>query len=480
MSVSRRKFLMGAGCGIAGAAVGFTAGVFTAARPGYISASQIPRAQAVSTQADLPAEADVVVIGGGIAGISTALFLNEKKLNVVVLEKGVVAGEQSSRAFGWVYSNHWDLGKYELANQSKRIWSGFASRFDTDVGFRASGNYVMMHTDEEISAAEEWLKHARARDPQCDARIVSGAAMNAVIAGAGDKYKAMLYQASDGTAEPVWSVSRIAEGAMREGVKIVAPCAARTIEYAAGRVAGVHTEQGFIKCQNVVLAGGAWSALFAENAGYHLPQLSIDSSMMRISSAEGTLPGAGYGPDFVWRQMANGETSIGVMQHIAPVTKASFKYLTDFFPSLRYSSDLLKITFTRDFFHSLNMKSRWSAQDITPFEEIRMLSGQVDHAATQEALANLRRAWPAYQQTTVKEQWAGIIDASPDSTPYISAVANRNDIYVITGFSGNGLTTGPAAGQMLAQLIAGDQTTCNPHIYRFNRFSDGSPFTFRH
>jgi len=53
-------------------------------------------------------------------------------------------------------------------------------------------------------------------------------------------------------------------------------------------------------------------------------------------------------------------------------------------------------------------------------------------------------------------------------------------LFLITGFSGNGLTTAPASGQMIAEMIAGEQTTCDPSIYRFNRFTDGSEFVFRH
>lgn len=109
-----------------------------------------------------------------------------------------------------------------------------------------------------------------------------------------------------------------------------------------------------------------------------------------------------------------------------------------------------------------------------------MLLGDVDRFENDKALANLRRAFPQYEKAMVREEWAGISDATPDSTQYITEVPDLPGPFLITGFSGNGLTTGPASGQMIAEMIAGDDTTCDPTIYRFGRFDDGSRFVFRY
>lgn len=480
MAISRRKFIKGSGLVLGSAVVGATAGSMFASSNGWRVPSHVPLAEPVETRRDIPASADVVVIGGGIAGLSTALFLNERGLKTVVLEKGVVAGEQSSRAFGWIYSNGWDLGKLELCNRSKAIWQGFAQRFGEDIGFRQSGNYSLLGTDEEVEASQAWLTAALEVQPQMDSRIVTGSELDALIPGASEKYRAALYQASDGTAEPVWSVSRIARAAIREGVQIFAPVAARTIEREAGRVAGVHTELGYIKAKAVVIAGGAWSSLFAQNLGVKLPQLAINSSMQRVSRIDDALPGAGYGPDFAWRRMANGETAVGVSSNNSPITKDSFRFMFDFLPALRQSGGLINVRTSSDFFASLHVQSSWSADEISPFEDVRMLSATVDVEETDRALTSLRRAYPQYEKATVREKWAGMIDATPDSTQFIGETADIPGLFVITGFSGNGLTTAPASGEMVAQMIAGQETTADPSIYRLNRFTDGSEYVFRH
>lgn len=480
MAISRRCFLVGAGTGVAGAALGAAGGIGFMSGDGWRLNSSVPRAMPVETLTELPKEADVVVIGAGIAGISTALFLNEKGFNTVVLEKGVVAGEQSSRAFGWIYSNGWDLGKLELTNQSKKIWQGFAARFGEDIGFRQSGNYSLLGTDEEVDMYKEWLKEALAIQPQMDSKIVTGSELDALIPGAGEKFKAALYQASDGTAEPTYSVSRIAMGAIREGVKIIAPCAARSVEREGGKIAGVYTEMGYIRAKHVVIAGGAWSSLFAGNMDVRVPQLSIACSMQRLSRIQGALPGAGYGPDFTWRMHANGETSVGVLLNAAPITKESFRFFFDFLPALEYSGGMIKVQLSQDFFRSLRMKSRWGNDEVTPFEQVRMLHGSVDHHENEVVLANLRRAFPQFNDAVVLEEWSGMIDATPDSTQFVTEIPDVPGLFLITGFSGNGLTTGPASGQMIAEMIAGEKTTCDPSIYRFNRFTDGSEYVFRY
>ena len=98
-----------------------------------------PRADPVQTTSKLPAETEVVVIGGGIVGASTALFLAERGVPVVLCEKGTIAGEQSSRNWGWCRKMGRELAEVPLSVKSMRLWEGMNARVGAETGFRQTG-----------------------------------------------------------------------------------------------------------------------------------------------------------------------------------------------------------------------------------------------------------------------------------------------------------------------------------------------------
>ena len=121
-----------------------------------------PRVDPVHTTSELPAEADVVVIGGGIVGASTALFLAERGVSVALCEKGRIAGEQSSRNWGWCRKMGRDLAEVPLAVESMRLWEGMNARAQAETGFRQTGVIYLCETAEDAAKHEAWLGQAKA------------------------------------------------------------------------------------------------------------------------------------------------------------------------------------------------------------------------------------------------------------------------------------------------------------------------------
>ncbi|MCZ4060934.1 FAD-binding oxidoreductase [Pantoea sp. LMR881] len=94
---------------------------------------------------------------------------------------------------------------------------------------------------------------------------------------------------------------------------------------------------------------------------------------------------------------------------------------------------------------------------------------QANPALNNEAMRNLRAAWPVFQQAEMAESWAGVIDVTPDSNPVIGPVDAIPGLTLATGFSGHGFGTSPAAGQLAADLVTNHPPVVDPAPYRFAR-----------
>src|SRR5260221_13759032 len=98
-----------------------------------------PRVDPVPSDSALPPSAGVVIVGGGIIGASTALFLARKGIPAVLCEKGHIAGEQSSRNWGWCRKMARDPRELPLIIESLKLWQGMNAMAEAGPGFREPG-----------------------------------------------------------------------------------------------------------------------------------------------------------------------------------------------------------------------------------------------------------------------------------------------------------------------------------------------------
>ena len=277
--------------------------------------------------APLPGRTDVVVIGGGVIGVMTAWFLRAKGLSVLLCEKGRIAGEQSSRNWGWVRQQGRDPSELPIMTESLAIWKRLAAEMGEGLGFRQTGVMYLAKTQREIDGFEAWTEHSRAH--QLDTRLLTATEAAAMLKGAAGGWKGALWTASDARAEPWVAVPMLAAAAEERGVLIREACAVRGLDLAAGRVAGVVTEAGRVACDHVVVAAGAWSRLFLGRHGVKLPQLSVLASVAATEPMPEIFSGAAADDDFAFRRRADGGYSLapGGSTHdffIGPDAFASF------------------------------------------------------------------------------------------------------------------------------------------------------------
>jgi glycine/D-amino acid oxidase-like deaminating enzyme len=252
-------------------------------------------------------------------------------------------------------------------------------------------------------------------------------------------------------------------------------CAVRALETAAGKVAGVVTERGPIRCRTVVCAAGAWSGLFNRNLGVTLPQLQVRNSVCRTAPVESVWDGAIWSNELGMRRRQDGGYTIAHGDAIEFFfTAEALRFLPAFWQTFRQERAGIRLRFGRSFFDALATPKRWRADEVTPFEKVRVLDPTPSGKILGEALAYLGQAFPALKDVPVVERWAGMIDVTPDAIPVISTVDGLDGYVIATGFSGHGFGIGPGAGKLTSELVMGEATTVDPAPFRFSRFTDGS------
>ena len=425
--------------------------------------------ESVTTSDQLPSATEVVIIGGGIVGVSAALALAERNIPVVLLEKGHIACEQSCRNLGWIRKTSRHAEDVPLSLAADQLWAKMPERVGRDVGYRQNGIMFLAPNDDALAMHEGWLKSVDSLS--LDSRLLSQAEIDQKIPGGKGNWAGAVYTPSDGYAEAAQAAPAIANAAINKGAIMVQNCAVRALATSAGRVSGVVTEKGEIRCKQVLLAGGAWSRRFLGNHGVKLPTLPLICNVLRTKPMEGPTEIATGGPDFSFRKHQDGGYVItqrgGLDCPIVPDhLLIGMKYLDQLGPNRQ----LLRIKLGKPFFHDLSLGRSWKATDVSPFEKERVRDPEVNHGLNQEALTNLANAWPMFEKAEIAEAWSGWMDITPDSIPVIDHIKAIPGLTIATGFSGHGFGTGPAAGQLAADLVCGGATIIDPAPYRFDRF----------
>ena len=437
----------------------------------------ISQSTPVTFSEPLPDAADVVVIGAGIIGTAAAWFLARSGAKVVLCEKGRVAGEQSSRNWGWVRQQGRDPDELPIMMESNRIWRELAGETgEKDLAFTAAGCVYLAEDERTLARYEDW--HDVAKEHQLDTRMLSSEDAREAAPGVAGRWIGGMLTPSDGRAEPFVAVPALARASSRIGVSIVESCAVRTVETTGGRVSGVHTERGPVRADRVVLAGGAWSTYFAANAGLTLPQLIVRSTVGRTHAApDRGLPNVAA-PGFTVRRREDGGYTIAtgdLADHY--VCARSFKHLTKFFRLVKLSArDLrIKLKAPAGYPGAWGSKSHWSGEEVTPFERMRVLDPPPSEEDRRRLMERLPQRAPWLHDAGVAEIWAGMIDVTPDAVPYICETPDLEGLFIGTGMSGHGFGIGPGVGRILADLVLGRSPGFDLSRFRFERFNDGSP-----
>ena len=417
----------------------------------------------------VPEKSDVVIIGGGIIGVSTAYYLAKYGISVTLIEKGKIAGEQSSRNWGFVRQQGRDPAEIPTIMRSLSLWKGLSKELDEDTGFKQAGVFYLANNEQQVAAYEDWLNYAK--EYQIDSHIVSKSEIHKHIPSNSGNWLAALRTPSDGRAEPSKATSALARGAARSGVNIVTNCAVFGFETEAGRVSSVSTELGEIKTNTLLCAGGTWSSLFCARHKIPLPQLKVRSSVLRTSPVPEISAHSIWCRDVALRRRQDGGYTIahGSATEV-PIVPDTLRWGVKYLESYRKEKSRLRIKVNERFYKELMTPRRWNINGPSPFELERIYNVSPNKKILDEAFGNLRRLFPQLMNAKIIESWGGLIDVTPDAVPVISPVEKNPGFYLATGFSGHGFGIGPGAGELAAQMITGKASKQELSNFDYNRF----------
>ena len=416
----------------------------------------------IDTASDLPTHADAVVIGGGIVGTSAAYYLARRGLSVVLLEKGMIGAEQSSRNWGWCRQQNRDAREQPISTRSLELWDRLAGEIGIDLGFRRTGLLYLSNDEAEIAGWARWGTFARGEGVVTHMLDAEEATRRGAATRRG--WKGGVFSPSDGIADTSRAAPVIALGVERFGGQVIQSCAARGVELEGGAVSGVVTERGTIRTRVAVMAGGAWAASFLHQLGLRFPQAAVRSSILAVAPGA-ELPAAVHTSRISITRRGDGGYTLAVSgaARVDP-TPQQIRNWSRFLPMFVKRRASLAPGGLQAWRAGHETLARWQLDRPTPMERMHVLDPKPDIGQIRLTLARARETFPGLAGAPVSASWAGYIDSTPDGVPAIGGTAVPG-LILAAGFSGHGFGIGPGAGHLIADLITGQAPIVDPKPY---------------
>ncbi len=354
-------------------------------------------------QGPLPARASVVIVGGGVIGTSIAFHLAEAGVrDVVLVERGSLAGGSTSRAAGGVRAQFSDALNIEIAARSLAAFRRFAERPGWEIDFRQVG-YLFLLTRASDHAAFT-CSVALQNEHGVPSRMVSAREARGLCPLLEvDDVLGASFSPTDGHATPEAVVQGYASAARALGAHLETGCEALEIVTANRDIRAVVTSKGTIATDTVVCAAGAWSRACAQLVGVDLPVTPLRRQVLFTEP----------------------------MPELPPRLPMTIDFATSFY------------------FHREGPGLLLGMSD--PDEVPGFHTETTDHWIPRLIRAAERRA-PAVATAGIKGGWAGLYEMTPDHNALIGEAPSVSRFLYATGFSGHGFLQAPAVGEIVAAL----------------------------
>ena len=380
----------------------------------------------------LPAQADVVVIGGGVIGSSIAYYLSKRRISVVLLERDAIGSGTSSACDGLVFLQTKKPGAHlKLAMESRKLYESLSEELDFNIEYRNCGGMILIESELELQAMRRLVEDQK--EAGLDVRLIEKSLATEMAPCLSENFIASTYSPRDGQLNPICLVRAFIKAARRLGAKILSRAEVTGIGLTPHGVRSVRTPGGEIETSIIVNAAGGYAPHIGRMAGIDVPiiprrgQLLLTEPVKPILShclSSATYIAAKYNPDIALGR----EIALSIEQ------TANGNFLLG------------------------------STREFVGYDRRTTLDGMRGIAAYGA------RILPLLSKLRAIRSFAGLRPYTPDGLPILGTVEGREGLIMAAGHEGDGIALSPITGQLTAQLISEGRTDFDLTDYRLERF----------
>lgn len=365
--------------------------------------------------------ADVIIIGGGIHGCSTALHLALRGIKAVVIEKDYAGRHASGVNAGGVRQLARHLAEVPLSVASMEIWERIRDLVDDDCGFDSHGQVLIAESEVELQVFRARVDDLRLNGYTHE-ELIDRAELKRLVPAVADYCPGGVVSRRDGAADPFRTTQAIRHKSIALGARVIEGVTVDTL-VRHGSAWRITTSEGNFEAPKIVNAAGAWADRIAAQLGEPVP-LEVIAPMLMITSRV---------PEFIrpvvilrgrklsFKQLANGTVLIGG-GHLGRPHR----------------------------------------------DENRT---ELDWRKLAESARTVWELFPPMRETAIVRAWAGIEARMPDDIPVIGPSRTAEGVYHQFGFSAHGFQLGPGVGALMAELIATGATNLPLEPFSIARFT---------
>ena len=369
----------------------------------------------------------VVIIGGGVHGVSTAYYLTKLGIkDIAVLDKGYLGGGASARTTAIIRANYITVEGIPFFNESLKLYEGLAKELNFNILFNQMGRLDLGHTDAAVYGLRMRTEFNRLLG--VDSRMVGPKEVKDLVPpidlreGKPFPILGALYHPPCGVVRHDAVVWGFARGANNGGVELHPFTEVTGIDRTNGHVSGVETSRGFVQADTVLSTTAGWSSTIAAMVDLKLP---LTTHPLEVMVTEPLKP-------FLHKTISSANLH-------------AYVYQTD--------RGEVVIGGGVDPYQSYSQRS-----SLRPIEELA---------------AHTLEMFPCMGQVKVLRQWSGLCAMSPDYAPIMGTVQGLDGFVLSCGWGSWGFKAAPAAGKSIAQLISTGETPDLIKPFGLSRFHTG-------